>query len=107
MTPCGEDEGPCDSHSECQHNHFCGSNNCPASLGFDSEVDCCSSTQIMSPNYPNLYPNEAEEIWLLTAPIGSIITLQFQSFYVRLIVESKNRTNQNKINYFTDASSLH
>ena len=92
VTPCGEDEGDCDSHDECQDGLFCGLNNCPASLGFDSEVDCCSSTQLVSPNYPNSYPNNAEETWLITAPTGSIITLQFHSFHVRFIVESKNRT---------------
>ena len=26
---------------ECQDGFDCGSNNCPASLGFDAEVDCC------------------------------------------------------------------
>ena len=41
VTPCGEDEGDCDSYDECQDGLACGSNNCPASLGFDSEVDCC------------------------------------------------------------------
>ena len=90
--PCDEDEGDCDAHNECQDNLFCGSNNCPASLGFDTEIDCCTSTQLVSPNYPNSYPNNAEETWLLTAPTGSIITLQFHSFHVRLIVEPKNRT---------------
>ena len=39
--PCGENEGDCDAHDECQDGLFCGSNNCPALLGFDSEVDCC------------------------------------------------------------------
>ena len=38
---CFENEGDCDSHDECQDGIFCGSNNCPASLGFDSEFDCC------------------------------------------------------------------
>ena len=38
---CSENEGDCDSHDECQDGLVCGSNNCPASLGFDSEVDCC------------------------------------------------------------------
>ena len=82
--PCREDEGDCDSNYECQNNLFCVENYCPASLGFDSEVDCCSSTEIMSPNYPNSYPNNAKETWLLTAPTGSIITLQFHSFQVRI-----------------------
>ena len=85
---CSENEGDCDSHDECQDGLFCGSNNCSASLGFDSEVDCCSSTQIMSPYYPNSYPNNAEETWLITGPAESIINLQFHSFHVRYIIES-------------------
>ena len=89
---CRDNEGDCDYNSECQSNHFCGSNNCPAALGFDSESDCCSSTQIMSPNYPNPYPNNAEETWLITAPTGSIITLQFQSFHVSHIIQFENKT---------------
>ena len=61
------------------------------------------NTQIMSPNYPNSYPTDAEESWLLTAPTGSIIILQFHSFHVRLIVESKNRTKfEIQIFSFTD-----
>ena len=104
IIPCGEDEGDCDSNSECQSNHFCGSNNCLTSLGFFHEIDCCSSTEIMSPNYPNSYPNIAEETWLITATTGSIITLQFHSFHVRLIVESKNKTNyvDSKFSSFID-----
>ena len=39
--PCGIDEGDCDIHDECQDGLFCGSNNCPDSLGFHSEFDCC------------------------------------------------------------------
>ena len=41
--PCGEDEGDCDYNDECQDGLFCGSSNCLASLGFDSEIDCCST----------------------------------------------------------------
>ena len=90
---CSENEGDCDYHYHCQSNHFCGSNyNCPTSLIFDSDVNCCSSTQIMSPNYPNSYPINVEETWLITAPIGSIINLQFHSFHVRLIVDFVNTT---------------
>ena len=80
---CAVDEGDCDSDDECQGNLMCGSNNCPSSLGFDCGVDCCSSTQLMSPNYPNSYPNNAYETWLLTASPGSTITIQFHSFDVR------------------------
>ena len=41
VNPCGADQGDCDTHDECQDGLFCGSNNCPDSLGFDSEFDCC------------------------------------------------------------------
>ena len=81
---CSEGQGDCNSNRECQNNHFCGYN-CPASLGFDSEVNCCSNTQLVSPNYPNKYPNNAEETWPITAPTGSKIILQFHSFHVRII----------------------
>ena len=83
-------EGNCDAHDECLEDLFCGSNNCPASLGFDSEIDCCIGTQIMSPNYPNSYPNNAEETWLISDSTASFITLQFHYFHVRLIVEFEN-----------------
>jgi hypothetical protein len=41
--PCGQNEGDCDAHDECQDGLACGSNNCPDSLGFESVVDCCHS----------------------------------------------------------------
>ena len=43
---CSKNEGDCDTHAECQNGLLCGSNNCPASLGFDSEIDCCSQPSI-------------------------------------------------------------
>ena len=48
--PCGQDQGDCDLHKECHDGLKCGSNNCPHSLGFDSEVDCC--LQISGCGYP-------------------------------------------------------
>ena len=39
--PCGTDQGDCDTHDECQDDLVCGSNNCPDSLGYHSEFDCC------------------------------------------------------------------
>ena len=83
---CEDNEGDCDSNNECQSSLFCGYNNCPVSLGFNSEMDCCTRTQLVSPNYPNPYPKNVYETWSLTAPTGSIITLQFHSFHVRLII---------------------
>ena len=41
QNPCGTDQGDCDTHDECQDGLSCGSNNCPDSLGFHSEFDCC------------------------------------------------------------------
>ena len=100
---CSENEGDCDSNNECQDGLACGSNNCPATHGFDSNVDCCINA-ISSPNYPNSYPSNAEETWLLTAPVGLIINLQFHSFHVRFIVEFENITINKKIKFphFTD-----
>ena len=41
---CAENEGHCDSHDECQDGLACGSNNCPESLGFSSDVNCCTGS---------------------------------------------------------------
>ena len=38
---CGTNQGDCDTHDECQDGHKCGSNNCPDSIGFHSDFDCC------------------------------------------------------------------
>ena len=40
--------------------------------------------KIQSVNYPNNYPNNEECVWVITAPFGSIVTLEFEtSFDVR------------------------
>ena len=36
----------------------------------------------MSPNYPNPYPENMYETWLITAPAGSSIVLKFNFFQV-------------------------
>ena len=38
--------------------------------------------QIESPNYPETYPNNAYETWIITAPSGSLVKLRFQNFSV-------------------------
>ena len=43
--PCNENEGDCDKDEDCESGLFCGIDNCPESLGYNSEVDCCSTTQ--------------------------------------------------------------
>ena len=80
--PYGINEGPCVFDNECKENLFCGYKNCPAS--FDENDNCCTKTELLkSPNFPINYPPNTEKTWLITAPIGSIINLQFHSFHVR------------------------
>ena len=38
---CLELEGDCDFIYQCREGLRCGSNNCPASFGFDAHTDCC------------------------------------------------------------------
>ena len=84
--PCGVNEGPCIVDDQCMDNLFCGYKNC---LGND-DANCCGRNQFKSPNYPNEYfPNDIKT-WHITAPFGSKINLQFDSFHVRLILEFEN-----------------
>ena len=87
--PNGIDEGPCVFDDECKDHLFCGYKNCPAS--YDVDDNCCTKNELLkSPNYPiNYFPN-TEKTWLITAPIGSIINLEFDFFHVRLIEEYDN-----------------
>ena len=96
--PCGVDEGPCVFDDQCMDNLFCGYKNCLASFGND-DANCCGRNQFKSPNYPNNYISNNEKTWLITAPIGSIINLQFHSFHVWIIVEFENITINEKSNF--------
>ena len=49
----------------------------------------------MSPNFPDSYPINIKESWLLTAPIGSIIILDFVFFKVRLYFKIRAETSKN------------
>ena len=52
--PCEEDEGDCDSNDECQGDLRCDIiRGCPESLGFNSDVACCSSTACADPQWVN------------------------------------------------------
>ena len=48
---CSQNEGDCDSHDDCQDGLACGSNNCPASLSLDFEVDCCYQSSVGHENF--------------------------------------------------------
>ena len=99
---CQEGEGDCDLNAECTGNLFCGYDNCPDAVWFDIEIDCCTSTQIVSPNYPNSYPDYIYETWLITAPVGIMIYLQFHAFHVCFYIHFENYDtswNTNKHRY--------
>ena len=106
--PYGADDGPCVFDDQCKDNLLCGYKNCPAS--FNDEDNCCTKNELLkSPNFPIHYPPNTEKTWNITIPVGSVITLQFHSFHVRLIqsfislmvlVESKNRTKYRFINHY-------
>ena len=38
---CSQLEGDCDFDDQCKEGLTCGANNCPASFGFDANIDCC------------------------------------------------------------------
>ena len=38
---CFENDGDCDSDNQCHNSLVCGSKNCPVSLGFQPNTDCC------------------------------------------------------------------
>ena len=95
--PYGVNEGPCVFDDQCKDSLFCGYKNCPTSFGND-DANCCGRNQFKSPNYPNNYFPNDEKTWLITAPIGTIINLQFHSFHVTLIVEFENITRTRYLN---------
>ena len=41
------------------------------------------SGQLQSPNYPNDYPSNKDCHWIITAPFGFVIALDFQTFEVK------------------------
>ena len=51
--PCGENEGDCDVDEECMGDTICGIDNCPEGLGFESNVDCCYTSQLGDERYCN------------------------------------------------------
>ena len=60
---------------------------------------------IESPGFPNSYPNNAYETWILTAPSASIISIKFHYFQVRTIAEYKNRAKYKIISFFSQTEN--
>ena len=55
-------EGDCDFNDQCQEGLRCGSNNCPASLGFDAYTDCCYDKFVGSEDFCTIdEPCEVDE----------------------------------------------
>ena len=79
----GVDDGPCTFDAQCKDGLFCGYKNCLATVG----NDCCGRNQFKSQNYPNEYFHNEVQTWLISAPVGSIINLQFHSFIVRHFID--------------------
>ena len=48
---------------------------------------------ITSPNYPELYPRKAEEIWHIKAPVGYIIDIEFLHFNVKKLYPKYSKRN--------------
>ena len=50
---CSEHEGDCESRNvnQCRKGLKCGSNNCPASFGFDNHTDCCYDAIVGSEDF--------------------------------------------------------
>ena len=69
------------------------------------------SGQLQSPNYPNKYPNDKDCHWIITAPFGFAIVLDFQTFEVRYnfytyldrLCWTKENRNQQNICFQTEA----
>ena len=62
--PCALNEGDCDLHDECQSGLECGSNNCPDSLGFEEEEDCCVAASGSSRNV-QLKPSDGPTVQII------------------------------------------
>ena len=68
---------------------------CPISLGFANTTGCCQDVScgfanvevglLLSPNYPNNYPNDLECTHQLSTEPGKMITLEFESFAVSCV----------------------
>ena len=102
--PYGINEGPCVFDDQCIDNLFCGYKNCLALFSND-DANCCGRNQFKSPNYPTNYFPIDEKTWLIIAPIGSTINLQFYHFHVRYIVEFENITKcEIKFSHFIDSA---
>ena len=53
--PCTENQGDCDSNSDCLNELVCGFDNCPHSIDYDTKVDCCYNASIGSYDYCTTY----------------------------------------------------
>ena len=94
--PCKANEGHCYHDQQCHKGLLCGLRNCPVTLGYHYDTNCCydlcndwldlENGILTSPNYPNNYPTNKECSWTISAPHKSqIIRVQFVDFEVSSI----------------------
>ena len=96
--PCKVNEGHCYYDEQCFKGLKCGLSNCPITLGYANDTNCCyehcnewldlDNGTLTSPNYPYNYDYHTECAWVLNALQGQIITLVFHDFEVLTYVSN-------------------
>lgn len=86
--PCKVNEGHCYHNQQCQYGLLCGIRNCPLSLGYANDTNCCygvcndwldlKNGFLNSTKSPNTYSASIECSWTISAPDpNQIIKVQF------------------------------
>ena len=94
QNPCDINEGHCTADNQCMGDLMCGNDNCLPILGFANGTNCCygicrmvdmKNGILTSPNYPDFYLNNLDCADQITVEEGKIITIEFDTFWVRSV----------------------
>lgn len=111
LCQCGANEGPCQSDDQCHNSdHICVLKSCPLGLYISNETNCCQNVScgwadiksglLFSPNYPKEYQNNKQCAHQISAEPGNIITIQFESFNVRMYKSNLQKNHEfNDLNF--------
>ena len=91
--PCKANEGHCYHDQQCQKGLLCGIRNCPLTLGYANDTNCCyevcndwldmENGILISKNYRSKYPAHAKCSWKISAPQqNQTVKIQFLEFKV-------------------------
>ena len=91
--PCKANEGHCYHDQQCQKGLLCGIRNCPLTLGYANDTNCCyevcndwldmENGILISKNYRSKYPAHAKCSWTISAPQqNQTVKIQFLDFKV-------------------------